>query len=69
VKTSKGVRLYEAKKIQADALDLAELMSELREEFGVVIPEDDALEIDTVGDVIHYLARHPREGPPTGHGT
>ena len=39
----------------ADSLDIVELVMELEEEFGVEIPDEDAEQMQTVGDAIRYL--------------
>ena len=39
----------------ADSLDTVELVMVLEEEFGIDIPEEDAEELITVGDVIKYV--------------
>ncbi len=44
--------------LKADSLDLAELMMSLEDEFKVVISEDDAAKIKTVGDAIAYIRDH-----------
>ena len=44
--------------LKADSLDLAELMMSLEDEFKVVISEDDAGKIKTVGDAIAYIRDH-----------
>ena len=41
--------------LDADSLDLFELVMALEEEYDVEIPSDDLAELDTVGDVINYL--------------
>lgn len=41
--------------LDADSLDLFELVMALEEEYGVEIPSDDLAELNTVGDVINYL--------------
>lgn len=41
-----------------DSLDLYELVVALEEEYGIQLPEDELLEIVTVGDIIDMLARH-----------
>ncbi len=41
--------------LQADSLDLFELVMSLEEEFGVEIPSDDLNNIVTVGDVMKYI--------------
>jgi acyl carrier protein len=39
----------------ADSLDIVELVMELEEEFGVIIPEHEAEKLKTVGDAIDYI--------------
>lgn len=39
----------------ADSLDVVEMLMTLEEEFGITIPEDDAVNIKTVGDIIKLL--------------
>ncbi|MFT4709049.1 MAG: acyl carrier protein [Bacteroidia bacterium] len=39
----------------ADSLDTVELVMELEEEFGLTIPDDDAANIQTVGDAVNYV--------------
>ncbi len=41
--------------LEADSLDLVELIMSLEEEFGVEIPDEDAERITTVGDAVNYL--------------
>ena len=41
--------------MDADSLDLFELVMALEEEYDVEIPSDDLAELNTVGDVINYL--------------
>lgn len=41
--------------LDADSLDLFELVMALEEEYDVEIPSDDLAELKTVGDVINYL--------------
>ena len=41
--------------LDADSLDLFELVMGLEEEYDVEIPSDDLAELNTVGDVINYL--------------
>ena len=40
----------------ADSLDTVELVMAFEEEFGLEIPDEDAEEMQTVGDAIDYLA-------------
>ena len=41
--------------LKADSLDVVELVMALEDEFDVDIPEDDAQDIQTVGDAVRYL--------------
>ncbi len=41
--------------LNADSLDLTELIMTLEERFGCEIPQDDAEKLKTVGDVINYV--------------
>ena len=38
-----------------DSLDTVELIIELEKEFSISIPDDEAEEIKTVGDILNYL--------------
>lgn len=40
----------------ADSLDTVELVMSFEEEFGIEIPDEDAEEMETVGDAIEYLS-------------
>ena len=42
--------------LNADSLDLTELIMTFEERFGFEIPEEDAEKLKTVGDVIQYVA-------------
>lgn len=42
--------------LDADSLDVVELMMSFEEEFNIEIPEEDAEKISTVGDVVNYIA-------------
>ena len=44
--------------LNADSLDLVELIMSLEEEFGVKIPDEDADKIQTVQDAMDYLHEH-----------
>lgn len=41
----------------ADSLDITELIMAVEDEFGITIPEEDAMRIMTVGDAIAYIER------------
>jgi len=42
----------------ADSLDKVELVMAFEEEFGIVIPDEDADKIRTVGEAIKYIEAH-----------
>ena len=44
--------------LNADSLDVVELVMALEEEFGIEIPDEDADKLITVQDVIDYIAKH-----------
>lgn len=41
--------------LNADSLDLFEMVMALEEEFGIEIPTEDLEQIETVGDVVKYI--------------
>jgi acyl carrier protein len=47
--------------LNADSLDLVEMIMSLEEEFGVEIPDEAAEQILTVGDAIDYIDKHAEE--------
>lgn len=42
----------------ADSLDIVELVMALEEEFDLVIPDEDAEKIRTVGEAVNYIKEH-----------
>jgi acyl carrier protein len=45
----------------ADSLDTVELVMAFEEEFGIEIPDEDAEEMQTVGDAVDYLSEKQDE--------
>ncbi len=43
------------KDLGADSLDVVEMLMSLEEEFDVTVPEEDAVNIKTVGDIIKVI--------------
>ncbi len=48
-----------SKDLNADSLDLVELIMSIEEEFGLEISDEDAEKIETVADALKYLDAHP----------
>ncbi len=46
----------------ADSLDIVELVMAMEEEFNLEIPDDDAEQIQTIGDAINYLRQKANGG-------
>ena len=44
--------------LDADSLDLVELIMELEDQFGVKIPDEEAQKIKTVGQAADYIMAH-----------
>ncbi len=44
--------------LDADSLDLVELIMELEDQFGVKISDEDAQGIQTVGQAVDYISKH-----------
>ena len=44
--------------LNADSLDLVELVMELEEEFEINIPDDAAEKIQTVGQAVEFIEKH-----------
>jgi acyl carrier protein len=44
--------------LEADSLDLVELIMELEEQFGMEIPDEEAEKITTVEEAVDYVTEH-----------
>ena len=44
------------KDLEADSLDLVELQMDLEEKLGIKIPDEQLAKLDTIQDVLNYLA-------------
>jgi acyl carrier protein len=50
--------------LEADSLDLVELVMELEDSYGVRIPDEEAVKIKTVGQAAEYVASHAPQNAP-----
>lgn len=39
----------------ADSLDIVELLMMLEDEYGITIPDEDAMKLSTIGDIIEFM--------------
>ncbi len=44
--------------LEADSLDIVELVMEFEDAFGLSIPDEDAEKMQTVGDAVKYINEH-----------
>jgi acyl carrier protein len=47
--------------LEADSLDLVELLMAFEDEFGAPIPDEDVKQIVTVGDAVNYIKKRMEE--------
>ena len=50
----KSSRLVED--LGADSLDVVELLMMLEDEYGITIPDEEAVKLNTIGDIVNFLA-------------
>jgi acyl carrier protein len=55
-KIAEGTRFKED--LDADSLDLYELVMELEDRYGVAVSEQQAAQIETVGDAVSFVVEH-----------
>lgn len=46
------------KDLGADSLDIVEMLMTLEEEYSVTIPDEETVDIKTVGDIVRVLDKH-----------
>ena len=44
--------------LNADSLDVVELMMDLEENFGITISDEEATQMSTIGDIVKYIEEH-----------
>lgn len=42
----------------ADSLSVVEMLMSLEEEFGIEVPDEESMNLKTVGDVVNYVEAH-----------
>lgn len=47
-----------AEDLGADSLDVVELVMTLEDEFGLMIEDEEVMELKTIGDVVNYIETH-----------
>lgn len=45
----------------ADSLDVVELLMSLEDEFGLSLPDEVAMEMKTVSDIVNYIDEHTKK--------
>ena len=41
----------------ADSLDIVELLMELEDSYGITIPDQDAMQLSTIGDIVKFMEK------------
>ena len=44
--------------LHADSLDVMELLMTMEDNYGVVVPDEDIINFQTVGDIVEYVESH-----------
>ncbi len=44
--------------LNADSLDVVELMMDIEEQFGITISDEEAMKLSTIGDIVKYIDDH-----------
>ena len=44
--------------LNADSLDVVELMMDLEEQFGITISDEEVMKLSTIGDIVKYIDEH-----------
>lgn len=52
-----------AEDLGADSLDQVELLIDIESEFDIVITDDEAEQVETVGDCVAYVESHAEKNP------
>lgn len=47
--------------LNADSLDIVELLMLLEDEYGIVIADEDAVKLNTIGDVVNYISSQTKK--------
>ena len=44
--------------LNADSLDVVELMMDMEDNFGIKISDEEAMKLSTIGDIVKYIDEH-----------
>ena len=45
----------------ADSLDVVEMLMALEDEYGIALPDEVAIKLQTVGDIVNYIDEHTKK--------